>query len=252
MPTFIYKPKGKAAEYGDYALNIYTGCSHNCRYCFGPNVLHREKDEFHNNVVPRANILEGVREQLKQNGMKDKLIHLCFVCDPYPNGCDTSVTREVIKAIKESGNHVQILTKNGTDATRDFDLLDENDWFGISYSGYTTKEFYYGAKEEPGASTPHARVKALELAKELGINTWVSCEPVMNDANVLLFIERTDYVDRWKVGKLNYHPSEIDWYRFGHKVENLLKKKSLATGCEFYIKESLRKEMCKNDPEVQA
>ena len=23
----IYEPKGKAKEYGDYALNIYTGCS---------------------------------------------------------------------------------------------------------------------------------------------------------------------------------------------------------------------------------
>lgn len=24
----IYEPKGKAKEYGDYALNIYTGCPH--------------------------------------------------------------------------------------------------------------------------------------------------------------------------------------------------------------------------------
>lgn len=26
----IYNPKGKAKEYGDYALNIYTGCPHRC------------------------------------------------------------------------------------------------------------------------------------------------------------------------------------------------------------------------------
>lgn len=36
----IYKPKGAAKEYGDYAINIYTGCPHNCFYCFAPNVLH--------------------------------------------------------------------------------------------------------------------------------------------------------------------------------------------------------------------
>lgn len=24
----IYVPKGKAKEYGDYAINIYTGCPH--------------------------------------------------------------------------------------------------------------------------------------------------------------------------------------------------------------------------------
>lgn len=245
MPTFIYKPKGKAAEYGDYALNIYTGCSHGCSFCFSPGVLRREKETFHNVVKPRDNILEGVREQLKQNGMKGKLIHLCFVCDPYPNGCDSTITREIIKVIKESGNHVQILTKNGTDATRDFDLLDNNDWFGISYSGYETKEFYYGANCEPGASTPLARVKALELAKELGINTWVSCEPVINDADVLKFIERTSFVDLWKVGKLNYYPSDINWKEFGIEVEKLLKNKSLHTGCEYYIKESLREEINK-------
>ena len=28
----IYEPKGKAKEYGDYALNIYTGCPHSCYY----------------------------------------------------------------------------------------------------------------------------------------------------------------------------------------------------------------------------
>lgn len=24
----IYEPRGKAKEYGDYAINIYTGCPH--------------------------------------------------------------------------------------------------------------------------------------------------------------------------------------------------------------------------------
>ncbi len=250
MATFIYKPKGKAAEYGDYALNIYTGCPHKCEFCFGPSVLRRADSEFHNNIHPRANIVNGVKEQLRQNGMKGKLIHLCFVCDPYPLGYDSSITRELIKVIKESGNHVQILTKNGVDAKRDFDLLDENDWFGISYSGYSKDEYYNGAKAEPGASTPWTRVRALELAKERGINTWVSCEPVLNDADVLNFIEQTHCVDLWKVGKLNYHPSNINWHNFGHNVEKLLIKKSLASGCEFYIKESLRKEMEHHATEV--
>lgn len=54
------------------------------------------------------------------------------MCDPYPAGVDTSATREIIKLLKDSGNHVQISTKSGEQsAVRDFDLLDENDWFGI-------------------------------------------------------------------------------------------------------------------------
>ena len=38
----IYEPKGKAKEYGDLAINIYTGCPHYCFYCFAPNVLHKD------------------------------------------------------------------------------------------------------------------------------------------------------------------------------------------------------------------
>ena len=54
----IYEPKGKAKEYGDYALNIYTGCPHRCYYCFAPTVLHKDRNAFHTNVAPRGNILE--------------------------------------------------------------------------------------------------------------------------------------------------------------------------------------------------
>lgn len=245
--SFIYKPKGKAAEYGDYAINIYTSCPHRCFYCFGPSVLHRDRERFHTNIQPRTGIVDGVRDQLKQNGMKGQLIHLCFVCDPYPLGYDSSVTREIIKAIKESGNHVQILTKNGTDAMRDFDLLDENDWFGITYAGYEIGEFEKAPAAEPGSDTPHNRLIALKTAHKKGIKTWVSCEPVLNEEDVLGLIELANYVDLWKIGKLNYHSSNIDWKDFGVRAETALKIKKKYFGCDYYIKEGLRKEMEKPD-----
>ena len=53
----IYKPKGAAAEYGDYAVNIYTGCPHRCYYCFAPNVLRRDREVFHSCVEPRKDIV---------------------------------------------------------------------------------------------------------------------------------------------------------------------------------------------------
>lgn len=53
MKPPIYKPKGAAAEYGDYAVNIYTGCPHRCYYCFAPQVLHRDREAFHSCVEPR-------------------------------------------------------------------------------------------------------------------------------------------------------------------------------------------------------
>ena len=30
--SIIYEPRGKAREYSELAVNLYTGCSHGCRY----------------------------------------------------------------------------------------------------------------------------------------------------------------------------------------------------------------------------
>lgn len=227
----LYEPKGKAKEYGDYAVNIYTGCPHRCYYCFAPAVLHRDREAFHTHVEPRPGIVDALKKQLEREGITGKLIHLCFTCDPYPTGYDTSVTREVIRAIKASGNHVQILTKG--DGSRDFELLDENDWYGITYSGADVVD-------EPRALERTHRIFTLAEAKSHGIKTWVSFEPVVNAEQVLWTIRaHHSFFDKVKIGKLNYHPSSIDWKQFGHEAEQLCKE----LGLDYYIKESLRKEM---------
>lgn len=246
----IYEPKGRAKEYGDYALNIYTGCPHRCYYCFAPNVLHRDRELFHTNVQPRENIIEETRKQIEKEKITGKLIHLCFTCDPYPTGYDSTPTREIIKLLKETGNHVQILTKNAKDAMRDFDLLDKNDWFGITYAGYPfpgyTSNTNYIPEEEPGSGPPYYRIKALYQAHKQGIKTWISAEPVIEPTDIFNFIECADYVNLWKIGKLNYHQSDIDWKDFGHRVERALTvKKRWNPNMDYYIKESLRTEMNK-------
>lgn len=237
----IYVPSGKAKEYGDYALNIYTGCLHRCYYCFAPNTLHRTREEFHSHVEPRRDIVEETRRQIEREGITGKLIHLCFLCDPYPVGYDTTPTREIIKLLKESGNHVQILTKG--DGSRDFDLLDSGDWYGVTYTGAKVED-------EPYAISGERRIATLIKAKERGINTWVSFEPVIDTDNVIstlkfLVATETDNlrksvsVDKVKIGKLNYWPSDINWAEFGRKAEKLCRE----LGLDYYIKESLRAEM---------
>ena len=227
----IYEPKGKAKEYGDYALNIYTGCPHRCFYCFAPNVLRRDKELFHSHVEPRPGIIEETRKQLERENITGKLIHLCFTCDPYPTGYDTSATREIIKLLKEYGNHVQILTKG--DGSRDFDLLDGEDWYGITLDGDTSER--------------RTCVCAVELqrimlwAHNLGIKTWIAFEPVL-DADIVLsqlWVLGQRCVDKVKIGKLNYYPSRIDWAKFGHEAERICQ----TLGLDYYIKDNLRAEM---------
>lgn len=216
----IYEPKGAAKEYGDYAINIYTGCPHNCFYCFAPNVTRKERNDFHNIIESRKDIVNATKSQIKNEGITGKLVHLCFVCDPYPTGYDTTPTRDIIKLLKDSGNNVQILTKG--DGSGDFDLLDENDWYGITIDGL---------------DMPDSRVEALKKAHELGIKTWISFEPVVDDKKVIEYItELAPMVDKIKIGKLNYFESKIDWKEFGKKVEALCKE----IGVEYYIKDSLK------------
>lgn len=221
----IYEPKGAAKEYGDYALNIYTGCPHRCYYCFAPSVLRRDREEFHSHVEPRPGIIEATRKQLESQKITGKLIHLCFTCDPYPTGYDTSATREIIQLLKQFGNHVQILTKG--DGTRDFDLLDGGDWYGITLDCID----YLDCSR---------KIFSLQKAKGNGIKTWVSFEPVLNAETCLRFLPRmVGIADKVKIGKLNYYPSAIDWKKFGNEAEELCRKLRL----NYYIKDSLRKEM---------
>lgn len=224
----IYEPRGAAKEYGDLALNIYTGCSHRCFYCYTPDVLSKDRDEFHTSVTPRENILKATIAQLEREHITGKTIHLCFTCDPYPKGCDSSLTRDIITVLKKHGNNVQILTKNAI--TRDFDILGPGDSFGITLDG-AENEHTMPVKE---------RIKALRKAHEIGMHTWVSFEPVVDADAVLENIrEVADFVDKVKIGKLNYHPSDIDWKAFGEKAEALCKELNL----DYYIKDALRKEM---------
>ena len=224
----IYVPSGKAKEYGDYALNMYTGCPHRCFYCFAPNVLHRDRQQFHEVVEPRKDIAEETRRQIEREGITGKLIHLCFTCDPYPYGYDTTVTREIISLLKSTGNNVQILTKG--DGSRDFDLLGPEDWYGITLDGI-------GNGRNPQWK---ARVDALAEAHSLGIKTWVSFEPVTDDREFFINLHLVaPIVDKVKIGKLNYHKSDINWADFGRRAETLCQQ----LGLDYYIKESLRAEM---------
>ena len=225
----IYEPKGKAKEYGDYAINIYTGCPHRCFYCFAPNILHRDREAFHSHVEPRPYIVEAVKDQLEHDQINGKLIHLCFTCDPYPTGYDSTPTREIIKLLKDHGNHVQILTKG--DGYRDFDLMDSDDWYGITIDG----------SEDDTPEYAH-RLCSIVDAHYAGIKTWVSFEPVINADRVLsdiLAVADVRIINKIKIGKLNYFSSDIDWADFGRKAESLCQDR----GFDYYIKESLRAEM---------
>lgn len=236
----IYEPKARAREYGDLAINIYTGCNHGCTYCYARGMKERftpkgERCAF-DCPEPRGDIVESVKRQLAREQITGKLIHLCFLCDPYPADIDTTPTREIIRLIKASGNNVQILTKGGYRAVRDFDLLDSGDWFGVTIS---CGGLSYGEHAEPNSAHSKERLETLKIAKSMKINTWVSCEPVLDENATYLLIQVCWYIDLFRIGKLNHYPSEINWAAFGAECVRLCTK----YGRNYYIKDDLRAEM---------
>jgi DNA repair photolyase len=236
----IYPPKARAREYGDLAINIYTGCNHGCDYCFARGMKKRYTPKgcacTFDAPEARADIVESVKRQLERESITGKLIHLCFSCDPYPAEIDTAPTRDIIQAIKASGNNVQILTKGGYRAERDFDLLDGGDWFGVTY---TNNAIFKPHTREPNAAPSGERLVTLERAKKAGIQTWVSCEPVYEPEAVYGLIECAGYIDLFRIGKMNYEPSEIDWAAFGAECERLCRENERG----YYIKDDLRQIM---------
>ena len=118
--------------------------------------------------------------------------------------------------------------------------MDENDWYGVSYAGYKIDELYAPSNAEPNAAPPCCRLQALDEAHQRGIRTWVSMEPVLNAEDVLGTLRFNHrFIDRYKIGKLNYHPSTIDWKAFGLEAERICKERKL----DYYIKAALRSEM---------
>jgi len=241
MPI-IYKPKGKAGEYASLALNIYKGCTHGCKYCYGPDVMRCGRDKYFQDANPKSYVIEQVEKEASRWGQVDNVpeILISFIGDPYqPEEEKLQLTRRVIEILIANRLPFTILTKGGRLARRDFDLLEgyPDARFGVSLSVWRR---LYADFWEPNAPRPEHRVIALSEAKARGIKTWVSLEPVIDPNEALFIIEAINHlVDHWKVGKLNHMPKvekDVDWIRFRETAIDLLE----GLGADYYIKESLR------------
>lgn len=234
--SIIYEPKGRAAEYSLLACNLYCGCCHGCTYCYAPRTIFVTRNTFTKFTKPRRNIIERLQEDAPEFTNTDKRVLLCFTSDPYqPEEIEQKITRKALMILREFDIPFQILTKGGVRAVRDFDLYGPNDAFATTL---TFLDAGLSEKYEPSAPVPGFRILAIKQAKERGIQTWVSLEPVINATQSLTVIERTnDLVDFYKIGKLNYQPSDIDWRKFGIEAIELCEMYEKP----YYIKDDLAK-----------
>ena len=249
----IYVLGGAAAEYSHLALNHFVGCLNECDYCYVPHVLHISPELFHASVTVKKDLFERLAEDVKKYKGTDQRVMLCFTCDPYPK-IDAEVrdrtTRRVLQLLVENDIPFQVLTKNGAMAEADFDLYRPGiDAFAVTL---TTVNDGIASQREPGADLPFMRIQALKAAKARGIETWVSCEPIIEPAEILEVIDQTHgFVELYKFGlRSRYrYPRYIDWgtlrtkagerYPFGLYLIEKCKK----LGVKCFLKSSLTKFM---------
>lgn len=239
--AIIYEPRGMAREYSPLAANLYRGCGHGCTYCYAPACLRVGADDFHGNPAPRANVIEGLQKDAKKlAGTRDRVL-LCFTTDPY-QPCDEQhgIARQALRVLATHHIPVQILTKGGLRAIRDFDILSRMD--GVFATTLCWTNDRHRAEFEPNAATVNSRLSALAKAHALGIPTWVSIEPAIDPDQVLDLIQNYgDCVDEWRVGRWNHDPraNAIHWDVFALQMYEALQD----SGKEWLIKDALAKHL---------
>ena len=236
--SVIYAPKGQAGEYAPLATNPYRGCGHACAYCYVPQVIKMDRQDFDLGAVPRDNFLDRLEKDARKYekmGIHEQVM-LSFTTDVY-NPFERSLTRPTIEMLIQYGLGFCVLTKGGTRALTDIDLYrPDRDAFA---STLTSLDPAFSKKWERGAASPDDRIAALRTFHEAGIFTWVSLEPTLDtEASLAIVRETHAFVDLYKIGRVNYlkMTKTTDWQDYTLRMINLCRD----LGAAHYIKKDLQ------------
>jgi DNA repair photolyase len=236
----VYEPKGRAKEYSALACNLYRGCTHGCRYCYAPACMRTTGEKWHATAEPRQKVIEFFEKDAWKLRGDPRRILFCFLSDPYqPLERKERLTRQALGIVYKYGLKSQILTKGCADLIQDdLELMKKaNTHLGITLS-FTDDE--KRRQWEPNASSVNDRLAILKRAHKAGIFTWVSLEPVIDPVQAIDLIRKAhNYVQFWKVGKLNHmkeYERTVNWGKFLYDAEELLMKYN----AKYYIKNDLR------------
>lgn len=239
----IYEPSGAAREYSPLAMNYIHGCDHGCVYCYVPKMMKRfDKNYVHSDVYIKEEtaLLKEIERSCKKHEDSPKQVFLSFLTDPYSHfNKETKLTRRVLEMLLEYQIPVSILSKGGFNILEDLDVIKqfgENIQIGGSLT-FVDKDL--SKKWEQNSSDPQERFETLNILHNEGIRTWASMEPVIYPDQSLEIMEITkDYVDAYKIGKLNHfpkHEQKFDWTKFLNDAIRIMRKNNKP----FYIKNDL-------------
>ena len=196
-----------------YTINPYTGCQHNCTYCYARFMLrysgHQEPwGQFVDVKINAPELL--LREITRKHPGR---VWISGVCDPYqPVEAKYRLTRQCLQILAQNGWPVSVQTRSPL-VTRDIDVLQQGDGFEVGLS-ITTADDAVRRLFEPSAPSIASRLKALEELHQAGIRTFVMIAPILPGAGDLapLLAGITDHVI---LDRMNYHYADWVYRKYG-------------------------------------
>jgi DNA repair photolyase len=168
----------KSRIYGvDYAVNPYTGCEHNCAYCYATFMKKytKHQEEWGTFVDVKINAPTVLRKQLKRT--KKGRVLFSSVTDAYqPVESHYEITRKCLEQYKNTPFFVSILTKSSL-VTRDIDVLQTLSC-EVGFT-FTTLDDTVKAVFEPRSSPVSERLHALQQLHDAGIPTFAFFGPII-------------------------------------------------------------------------
>lgn len=171
------------------SLNPYRGCEHGCSYCYA-RPYHEFLGfsaglDFETKILVKPEAPELLRRELSARSWKPEPLACSGVTDCYqPLERRFRITRACLEVLAEFRQPVGIVTKNRL-VTRDIDLLQALAHHGAAKVAVsiTTLDSGLSAAMEPRASTPAARLDAIQQLSRAGIPVGVSVAPVIPGLN---------------------------------------------------------------------
>lgn len=207
--TAFYQPKGPAGEYAaqGYGLNLFKGCRGSCIYCYRehgiisksiggdtPELLKKFKDEAGALTRVANDLVNHKNELVAADG-----VFATFTSDPGQEAT-FPLFKQAFDLIIEAGVPVKMLTKftSWVNTPEGQELLAKGASTGLLAVGFTLT----GHDElETGASPNADRVAAMKSIHSMGIKTFASIEPVIDQQTSLDMVKAAGgYCDMFLVG----------------------------------------------------
>ena len=196
-----------------YVINPYTGCQHNCSYCYA-----RFMKRFTGHLEPWGQFVDvkvNAADLLKLEITKKKpgRVWISGVCDPYqPLEAKYKLTRQCLEILAQNNWPVTVQTRSPL-VLRDIDILKKGGDFEVGFS-IPTADDHIRLLFEPGAPPIKERVRALDELHQAGIRTFVMIAPMLPGAENLAEI-LIGKVDRVILDRMNYHYADWVYRKYG-------------------------------------